>query len=143
MKRLTALSMLVCFLAAPPLAPAESLGSETVAIENARIVTVSGPTIERGTVLIRGGKIAAVGADVAVPAGARVIDATGKIVTPGWIESATQIGIVEIPSGAEGSDDQASTDKDLSAAFNVVDSFNGDTTVIPVTRVEGITDAVV
>ena len=49
---------------------------------------------------MRGGKIAAVGANVQVPAGARVIDAAGKIVTPGLIESATQIGIVEIPSGA-------------------------------------------
>jgi imidazolonepropionase-like amidohydrolase len=114
-----------------------------VAITNARVLPVSGAPIERGTVVIRGGKIVAVGANVAVPAGARVIDATGKIVTPGWIESATQIGIVEIPSGAEGSDDQASTDKELSAAFNVVDSFNGDSTVIPVTRVEGITSAVV
>jgi imidazolonepropionase-like amidohydrolase len=104
---------------------------------------VSGPAVDRGTVLIRAGKIAAVGGSVAVPAGARVIDAAGKIVTPGWIESATQIGIVEIPTGAEGSDDQASTDKELSAAFNVVDSFNGDATAIPVTRVEGITRAVV
>jgi imidazolonepropionase-like amidohydrolase len=117
--------------------------SETVAITNARVLPVAGAPIERGTVVIRDGKIAAVGASVPLPAGARVIDATGKIVTPGWIESATQIGIVEIPSGAEGSDDQASTDKDLSAAFNVVDSFNGDSAVIPVTRVEGITHAVV
>jgi len=94
-------------------------------------------------VLIRGGKIVAVGASVTAPAGARVIDAAGKIVTPGFLESATQIGIVEIPLGADGTDDQASTDKELSAAFNVVDSFNGDSTVIPVTRVEGITRAVV
>ena len=127
----------------PPPRTAPVVAGDTVAITNARVLPVSGPPIDRGTVLIRAGKIAAVGADVQAPAGARVIDATGKIVTPGWIESATQIGIVEIPSGAEGSDDQASTDKDLSAAFNVVDSFNGDSTVIPVTRVEGITRAVV
>ena len=126
-----------------PPRPAPVVAGDTVAITNARVLPVSGPAIDRGTVLIRAGKIAAVGADVQVPAGARVIDATGKIVTPGWIESATQIGIVEIPSGAEGTDDQASTDKELSAAFNVVDSFNGDSTVIPVTRVEGITRAVV
>jgi imidazolonepropionase-like amidohydrolase len=116
---------------------------ETIAITNGRIFPVSSAPIERGTVLIRGRKIAAVGASVTVPPGAKVIDAAGKIVTPGFIESATQIGIVEIPSGAEGTDDQASTDKDLSAAFNVVDSFNGESTVIPVTRVEGITRAVV
>ena len=104
---------------------------------------MSGPAIERGTVLIVNGKIAAVGATVTIPPGARVIDATGKVVTPGWLESATQIGIVEIPSSAEGTADQTTTDLGLSAAFTVVDSFNGDTTLIPVTRVEGITRAVV
>lgn len=114
-----------------------------IAITNARVMPVSGPAIERGTIVMRGGKIESVGANVQVPAGARVIDAAGKIVTPGLIESATQIGIVEIQGGAEGTDDQSSTDKDLSAAFDVVDSFNGDSTVIPVTRVDGITHAVV
>ncbi len=124
--------------AARPVEPAE-----TIAITNARVLPVAGPAIERGTVLIRAGKIAAVGADVQVPAGARVIDGTGKVVTPGWLESATQIGIVEIPSSAEGTADQTTTDPGLSAAFNVVDSFNGDATIIPITRVEGITRAVV
>ena len=126
-----------------PASPAPAAAGEAIAITNARVLPVSGSAIERGTVLFRGGKIVAVGAAVPVPSGARVIDAGGKIVTPGWIESATQIGIVEIQSGAEGTDDQATTDKELSAAFNVVDGFNGESTVIPVTRVEGITRAVV
>jgi len=115
----------------------------TIAITNGRVFSVSGAPIDHGTVLIRGRQIAAVGASVAVPAGATVIDVANKIVTPGFIESDTQIGIVEIPVGADGTDDQSSTDKDLSAAFTVVDSFNGESTVIPVTRVEGITRAVV
>ncbi|HXG54525.1 MAG TPA: amidohydrolase family protein [Vicinamibacterales bacterium] len=113
------------------------------AITNARIHTVSGAVIPGGTVLMRGGKILAVGADVTVPAGARVIDATNKVVTPGWIESSTHIGIVEIGLSAEGTADQTTTDKELSAAFNVQDAFNPYSTVIPVTRVEGITRAVV
>ena len=116
---------------------------ETIAITNGHVFPVSGTPIDKGTVLIRGVKIVAVGANVPVPPGARVVDAAGKIVTPGFLESATQIGVVEIPLGAEGTDDQSSTDKELSAAFNVVDSFNGDSGVIPVTRVEGITRAVV
>jgi len=128
---------------AAPRPVASAAPGETIAITNGRVFPVSGQPIEKGTVLIRGGKIVAVGASVTVPAGGRVIDAAGKIVTPGFLESATQIGIVEIPLGADGTDDQASTDKELSAAFNVVDSFNGDSTVIPVTRVEGITRAVV
>src|SRR4029453_2662418 len=107
----------------PPVAsaPTPAPTGPAIAITNARIMPVSGAPIERGTVLIRGGRIAAVGATVQVPAGARTIDAAGKIVTPGLIESATQIGIVEIQAGAEGTDDQSSTDKELSAAFNVVD----------------------
>lgn len=128
----------------PGRAPQTTIASAaTIAITNGRVFPVSGAPIERGTVLIRGRQIAAVGASVPVPAGATVIDAAGKIVTPGFIESDTQIGIVEIPLGADGTDDQSSTDKDLSAAFDVVDSFNGESTVIPVTRVEGITRAVV
>ncbi len=60
----------------------------TTAITNAKILTV-GPlgTIEKGTILIRGGKITAVGASVTVPAGATVIDASGRVVTPGLIDA--------------------------------------------------------
>ena len=57
------------------------------AITNATIITVTKGVIERGTVIIRGTKIAAVGANVAVPAGARVIDAEGKYIFPGIIDS--------------------------------------------------------
>jgi imidazolonepropionase-like amidohydrolase len=58
------------------------------AITNAKIMTV-GPAgnIEKGTILIKGGKIAAVGADVVVPPGATVIDASGRVVTPGLIDA--------------------------------------------------------
>jgi len=118
-------------------------GPDPIAITNGRIFTVSGSVIEKGTVLIGGGRILAIGTDVKVPADAKVIDAANKIITPGWIESATSIGIVEISGGAEGTADQGSTEKDLSAAFNVLDAFNPYSAVIPVTRVEGITRAVV
>jgi imidazolonepropionase-like amidohydrolase len=116
---------------------------ETIAIVNARVLPVSGPAIERGTVLIRGRRIAAVGASVEIPSGARVIDGAGKVVTPGWMDSVNQVGIVEIPLSAEGTADQAATDSRVSAAFDVVDSFNPNSTVVPVTRVEGITRALV
>src|SRR2546429_8826 len=89
-------------MAAAPLAPAlglaSSLGTEVYAIENARIVTVSGPTIEKGTVLVRDGKIAAVGATVEVPAGAKRIDASGLSVYPGMIDSSTVLGLIEVGS---------------------------------------------
>ena len=121
----------------------EKVAAPFSAIVNGRVLTAAGPAIERGTVLIRDGRIAAVGADVQVPPGATVIDAAGKIVTPGFIESNTSLGIVEISLSAEGTADQSTTDPGLSAAFNVVDAFNPFSTAIPVTRVDGITRALV
>ncbi|MCI0437102.1 MAG: amidohydrolase, partial [Gemmatimonadetes bacterium] len=116
--------------------------AQTVAIANARIHTVSGPVIERGTVLIRDGKIAAVGASVTVPQGVPVINAAGKVVTPGLLDSYTTLGLVEV--GLEQNTvDAATTDDHVTAAFNVVDGLNPLSTLLPVTRVEGITRAVV
>ncbi|HEU4521190.1 MAG TPA: amidohydrolase family protein [Thermoanaerobaculia bacterium] len=69
------------------IAAGASAQERVTAITNATILTVTSGTIDRGTVLIRGSKIAAVGADVAVPAGATVIDATGKYVFPGIIDT--------------------------------------------------------
>src|SRR4051812_21708696 len=109
-----------------PEAPAAGAAGETVAVINGRVLPVSGPAVDGGAVVIVNGKISAVGSNVVVPPGARIIDATGKVVTPGWLDSATQLGVVEIPSAAEGTADQTTSDPGLSAAFNVVDSFNGD-----------------
>jgi imidazolonepropionase-like amidohydrolase len=117
--------------------------SDAIAIVNARILTGTGTTIDRGTIVLSGGKITAVGANVTGPKNGRTIDATNKIVTPGFIESNTNLGIVEIPLGAEGTADQSSTDRDIGAAFNVIDAFNPRATAIAVTRVEGVTRALV
>src|SRR5690349_9896328 len=68
---------------------------DTFAITNARIVTVSGPVIERGTVVIRNGLIVAAGASVTAPSDARVIDGTGLTVYPGLIDSYTNLALPE------------------------------------------------
>jgi len=76
---------------------------DTYAITNARIVTVSGPVIERGTVVIRNGLIAAAGANVSTPPDARVIDGAGLTVYPGLIDSYTNLGLPEpAPSPSTG-----------------------------------------
>src|ERR671916_1548423 len=86
-----------------PAARAQRNAIETYAITNARIVPVSGPVIERGTVVIRNGLIAAVGAQVNAPADARVIDGTGLTVYPGLIDANTTLGIPQpSPSTAAG-----------------------------------------
>lgn len=76
-----------------PLCSAQRSGVDTYAITNARIYPVSGPVIERGTVVIRNGLITAVGGEVKTPADARVIDGTGLNVYPGLIDANTTLGM--------------------------------------------------
>ncbi len=101
----TALAMSLVLLPALSLSPAQihaQRGSlDTYAITNARIVTVSGTPIERGTVVIRDGLIAAVGVGVAAPADARVIDGSGLTVYPGLIDSSTSLGIPQPTPAAQ------------------------------------------
>jgi imidazolonepropionase-like amidohydrolase len=78
-------------LLATQLSTAQRSGIDTYAITNARIVPVSSPLIERGTVVIRDGLIVAVGANVAVPADARVIQGEGLTVYPGLFDSNTSL----------------------------------------------------
>lgn len=136
MKRLTPVLMAIL------LAGAGTASAQTVAITNARVHTMAGPAIERGTVVIRDGVIAAVGADVAVPAGARVIDAAGKVVTPGFLDSSTQLGLVEVGAVA-GTRDSRVSDDHITAAFNPADGLDPTSSPVAVTRAEGITRAVV
>src|SRR6476619_7294078 len=76
---------------------------DTYAITNARIVTVSGPIIDRGTVVIRNGLISAAGANVTAPSDARVIDGTGLTSYPGLIDSYTNLALPEAaPSPSPG-----------------------------------------
>jgi imidazolonepropionase-like amidohydrolase len=72
--------------------------SETFAITNARIVTVSGAAIERGTVVVRDGLIEAVGANLKAPADARIIDGSGLTVYPGLIDANTNLGLSPAPA---------------------------------------------
>ena len=72
--------------------------SGPVAIRNATIITATGPRINAGTIVLRDGKIIAVGANVAVPPDATVVDGTGKFVTPGIIDTHSHLGVYAAPS---------------------------------------------
>lgn len=117
--------------------------AETIVLTGATVHTL-GPqgTIQNGMVVIEGGKIRAVGASGPVPAGARRIDARGKVVTPGLLDSFSRIGLVEVPAVDE-TDDSAVEDDRITAAFNAADAINPRSSLIPVNRVEGLTRAVV
>jgi len=108
------------------------------AIRNARIVTVSGPDIENGTVVIRDGKIEAVGTNVSVPAGAQTIDGHGLFVYPGMIDAGTNMGLVEVPQGANGTVDLSEVGE-LNPNAKAITAVNPHSAHIGVTRVEGIT----
>ena len=118
-------------------------GADTYAITGGTVYTLGAAgKIEHGTVIIKDGKIAAVGANLAVPAGAKVIDATGKVVTPGIIDPQSQFGVDEVDQVNE-TQDQTLTSTRYSAAFDVAEGINPRSALIPVNRVEGVTRAVV
>ena len=95
------------------------------AIINARVVPVLGDTIPNGTVLIENGRISAVGADLTVPTGAQVIDASGKWVLPGFIEAHGHVGIHEEANGWAGNDTNEMTGPNM-AAVRAIDAINID-----------------
>lgn len=112
--------------------------AQTIAITGGTVYPVSGPKLENATVLIRDGRIAAVGANVAVPEGAVRIDAAGKWVTPGLIDGAGQMGLREI-SAVQGTNEATLQGNDVAAAFNVLEGINPASMLIAVNRIEGIT----
>jgi imidazolonepropionase-like amidohydrolase len=95
----------------------EPLPSRPVLITNATILTAVGDRIERGSVLMRDGKIAAVGASVQAPAGATVVDGTGKWVTPGVIDAHSHLGVYASPGVEANSDGNEATDPNTSEVW--------------------------
>ena len=107
--------------------------AQTIAITGGRVHPVSGPVIENGTVIIRNGRIAAVGANVTIPPDATRIDATGKWVTPGIVNVATTLGVVEIGAVQETNDTPARGRGDaITASHKVWEGFNANSPLIQV-----------
>lgn len=120
-----------------------AVGAETIAIVGGTVHTVANPQpIENGTVVVRDGRIVAVGQNVAVPAGARVIDATGKQVTPGVFNGFTSVGLADV-SGVRESNDITARGADYAASLDVSYAINPKATPVAVTRIDGVTRAVV
>jgi imidazolonepropionase-like amidohydrolase len=75
---------------------AQSAAQERMAVKGGRILPGNGPAIDNGVVLIKNGKIEAVGKDLAIPSEAKVIDATGKVVVPGFVEAHSSRGMDQV-----------------------------------------------
>lgn len=130
----------ICFFASSLLAGVAEAQekSTTYAITHAKIFTLTGSTIDDGTIVIRDGKIANVGAAVEAPAGAQVIDGKGLQVYPGLFDPATQMGLSEISAvrATVDSTEMGPFNPDVVAADAVLPSSEH----IPVTRAAGITE---
>jgi len=115
---------------------------ETIAIINAKIYTMTGAAIENGVLILKGGKIEDVGTGIQTPSGARVIDASGKTVLPGFIDSNCHVGLEEVNQVKATVDDSEATDP-VTPQLSIVDAFYPDSKTIGITRSNGITAGIV
>jgi len=115
-----------------------------IAITGGKLLTVSHGTIENGVLVLADGKIAAVGeaGKIAIPAGATVVDAHGLTIYPGLIDPDTTLGLTEV-SADQNSNDLAEPSDEIMPHMHVYDAFHAETELIPVARLNGVTNAVV
>ena len=123
MRKLYLILPLALFVSVGPLSAQEKL-----VIKGGRILPVSGPAIEGGIVLINKGKIEAIGKDIPIPADAKVIDATGKVVVPGFVEAHSTRGM-----------DQANETNPIVPFLSVVDAIDPIQDYFEECRRQGIT----
>jgi imidazolonepropionase-like amidohydrolase len=125
------------------LVAASHAAAQPIAIVGGRVHPVAGPVIENGTVVIVAGRITAVGANVPLPVGARVIDAKGKWVTPGLINALTELGVSEVGAVPTTQDTSAQGENGIAAALRVWDGLNPASPLWAPARNEGVTSVVV
>lgn len=135
MKRLLCLALLACFTA--------PVAAETIAITGGKIVIGDGSDpIENGAVIIKDSKIVAAGANADIPAGARILDAKGKWVTPGIFAGFSRLGLSEIDA-VSGTNDKSSGGSEFSAAIDIAPAINPSRSAFDVSRASGVTRAIV
>jgi imidazolonepropionase-like amidohydrolase len=115
-----------------------------VVLKGGKLLTVTHGAIENGAIVMQGGKITAVGtaSSVNIPSGAQVIDATGMTIYPGLIDSETQLGLTEI-SAENMTNDLVELSDEIMPHMHTAEAFHAESALIPVARLNGITNAVV
>jgi imidazolonepropionase-like amidohydrolase len=128
----------------PSKAPQPAASGGTVVLRGGKLLTITHGVIENGVLVIQNGKIAAVGAagSTAIPSGAKVINVTGMTVYPGLIDSETHLGLVEVSADRSTNDTLENSDE-IMPHMHVYDAFHAETALIPVARINGITNAIV
>jgi imidazolonepropionase-like amidohydrolase len=115
-----------------------SAGAEPLLVRNGTLLTVTGGTLESTDLLIEDGRIAAIGPDLEAPAGARVIDATGRFVMPGIVDSHSHMGVYSWPGVAANSDGNEMTDP-VSANMRAADAIWTEDPAFERARAGGVT----
>jgi imidazolonepropionase-like amidohydrolase len=115
-----------------------------IALKGGKLLTITHGVIENGVIVMQNGKITAVGAagSVNIPANAQVIDATGETIYPGLIDSETQLGLTEISAEAT-TNDLVEMSDEIMPNMHTADAFHAESALIPVARLNGITNAIV
>lgn len=131
----------VCLLVMAAEAQSPKGKAGTFALTNATVETITKGTIANGTVIIANGKITAVGTSIQVPAGAEVINCNGKKIYPGMIDTGTKIGLLEIGQIPQATDERETGD--IIPQMKALVAINPNATAIPVTRISGVTTALV
>src|SRR5437762_14159755 len=121
-----------------------SAPAQPIVLRGGKLLTITHGTINNGVVVMENGKITAVGAaaSVRVPGNARVIDVTGMTVYPGFIDAESHLGLTEI-SAEEMTNDLVETSDEIMPHMHVYDAFHAESELIRVTRINGITNAIV
>jgi imidazolonepropionase-like amidohydrolase len=112
---------------------------KAIFIRNARIHTLEGPIIEKGNLLLRDGRIAAVGEDLSAPSDADAIDASGLDAYPGFFDAGGSLGLMEIPVVRPGVD--TNDPGDLNPQLIAATAIHPYSELIPIARVNGVTHA--
>ena len=134
--------MIRAALVALLLGAAAPVTAQTIAITGGTVATGDGSEPLSGTVVIRNGRIVAAGPNARVPAGATIVDATGKWVTPGIVAGFSRLGLAEIDLSGEGGDD-TNANGPFSAAIDVAPAINPLASTMSVNRADGVTRALV
>jgi len=130
------------FIAAAFVLTCVAVRAETVAIVHAKAWTLTAATpVENATVVVGEGKIVSVAADGPAPAGARVVDAKGQVLTPGLVHPATHLGLLEV-SAATDTVDTGTKAASLGADFDVQYGINTNSALVQLARADGVTRAV-
>ncbi len=127
-----------------PLANRAMAQDKPIVLRGGKLLTITHGTIDNGVLVIENGKLAAVGpaASVNIPHDARVIDVTGMTVYPGLINSETNLRLIEI-SAEQSTNDTIEMSDEIMPHMHVYDAFHAESELIPVARINGVTNAIV